>query len=778
MLGSTAHAQTAAVPPPDHSTATGEPALLPDPASEPAEANPKAREGAVAARKAAETASQRTEQVLANMAAVREILSIGVSGEGAGELLREARARAPEPSVLRWRLEDLERSRAEARIDRVRLLEQRRFAMNAGDAAEARRLSGELGDQQAYLDALVSAVAAEKLLYTQSLGLVELLDRHLLWIGSAPPISRAWAVEVVTGFGWATRPAAWVDVGGAAFRGAGTWAITSVLWTLVTGGLFFGRLALKRRLEFLSRGIGRVKTDHYFLTWRALIVTVLLALPLPLTIAGPSLAVLAGQPDGFAQDVAYGGLAAAGVALALGFFAAVCRPNGLADAHFHWNTAARNTLWRHLRRLMVVETPVALVVAATDAGGHEGLRGGLGRAAFLVGSVALTVFVCSVFRPDRGVLNGLLTPGGWAWRLRKLAWVGLTAIPAVLTAAAALGYYYTATEVLSRFFTSGVVLLIGTLAYSLASRYVSLARRRVAMEQALKRLSDTRNARRAAEAAAKPDAAPASSVASGEAEPELDEAKIDVEAVGGQTRTLLLTLVGFGVAVALSGVWADLLPALSGLKQISFSKSTLGPGGELIAADLNLWSVSVFVFVLFLTWVAARNLPAVAELVILERVPIDAGVRYAATTLLRYAIVATGALAATRAIGFDWSQAQWIIAALGVGLGFRPAGDRCQLRVRSHRPGRTARPRGRHRHGRQRHGHRQPAGDPRHHHHRLRQQRGARPQQGLHHRSGGQLDADQPRDASAHPHRCRLRERRRSRTHRHFLRCARQLLRC
>jgi potassium efflux system protein len=48
----------------------------------------------------------------------------------------------------------------------------------------------------------------------------------------------------------------------------------------------------------------------------------------------------------------------------------------------------------------------------------------------------------------------------------------------------------------------------------------------------------------------------------------------------------------------------------------------------------------------------------------------DAGARHAFTTLCRYAIVGLGVILTFNTIGIRWSSLQWLIAALGVGLGF------------------------------------------------------------------------------------------------------------
>jgi potassium efflux system protein len=46
------------------------------------------------------------------------------------------------------------------------------------------------------------------------------------------------------------------------------------------------------------------------------------------------------------------------------------------------------------------------------------------------------------------------------------------------------------------------------------------------------------------------------------------------------------------------------------------------------------------------------------------------GGRYTATTLSRYAIGGIGLVLAAGILGFSWAQIKWLVAALGVGIGF------------------------------------------------------------------------------------------------------------
>jgi potassium efflux system protein len=68
--------------------------------------------------------------------------------------------------------------------------------------------------------------------------------------------------------------------------------------------------------------------------------------------------------------------------------------------------------------------------------------------------------------------------------------------------------------------------------------------------------------------------------------------------------------------------------------------------------------------------VAARNLPGVLEILVLQRLPVDAGSRYAIATIAQYVIFSIGFVLIFNSLGVQWDKVQWLVAALSVGLGF------------------------------------------------------------------------------------------------------------
>jgi potassium efflux system protein len=71
-----------------------------------------------------------------------------------------------------------------------------------------------------------------------------------------------------------------------------------------------------------------------------------------------------------------------------------------------------------------------------------------------------------------------------------------------------------------------------------------------------------------------------------------------------------------------------------------------------------------------ITAVAVRNVGALLDIVLLQRLEVERDATYAIKVMTRYAIVAAGVVFASRIVGIGWSDVQWLVAALGVGVGF------------------------------------------------------------------------------------------------------------
>ena len=92
--------------------------------------------------------------------------------------------------------------------------------------------------------------------------------------------------------------------------------------------------------------------------------------------------------------------------------------------------------------------------------------------------------------------------------------------------------------------------------------------------------------------------------------------------------------------------------------------------GVATIAPVTLADLLLGLVVAAVTAVASRNLPGLMEIAVLQRLTLQPGSRYAINTLVRYVVITVGTIAVLNIVGWDWSQIQWLVAALSVGLGF------------------------------------------------------------------------------------------------------------
>jgi potassium efflux system protein len=122
--------------------------------------------------------------------------------------------------------------------------------------------------------------------------------------------------------------------------------------------------------------------------------------------------------------------------------------------------------------------------------------------------------------------------------------------------------------------------------------------------------------------------------------------------------------------VALLYIWAPLFPVFDAAARVTLWTSATVVEGESITTKITLETLLVVMFLVGVTFYAVRKLPALVELVLRSRTNMTPGARYTTGTLLCYVIVGTGFVAALSTLGLQWSQLQWLVAAMGVGIGF------------------------------------------------------------------------------------------------------------
>ena len=524
-------------------------------------------------------------------------------------------------------------------------------------------LDKALEADQFYLGQLRERDAAESELLGAAGAYDDFLIENMLWLRSADPTRLADLLDLpeegrqlLNAAARAGPIAAFVD----------QVARTFVFWLalLIAAVLLWQRRALVAAIEETGKRVGRPTTDSIADSLRAFLLTLLVAAPLPLllTVAGWQL-----QTAAQGTDLSHAiGSTLSRVALLLSVplaFHSICIPRGLAAAHFLWPEYSLRLLRVELVRLTWVFVPALLVVRlAIDLNPAE-TGGTIARLAFLVGFSALTFFLYRVFHPKRGVL-AYLRPGrerSLLFRTYRLSFALLLIFPPAVVMLALTGYIYSA-AILSWMLLDTLWLVLGLVVLNaLALRWLLVVRRRLAYEAKVEGRQAALATKQAGEAVAGADEGDASQFA----EPEMDLA-----ALSDDSRELIKIAVVFFGFVGLYLIWSSVLPALRIFEDVTLWYHTVTVEAEDKRLPITLADLGLALIYAIGVGILAKRLPALLEIILLRRSDLSSGSRYTVTTLTNYAIVAIGVVVVLNTIGTQWSQLQWLVAALGVGIGF------------------------------------------------------------------------------------------------------------
>jgi len=594
----------------------------------------------------------------------RKILDLHRYRKGIGELQTEI----AKVSLGQFRVEEMQRDLDDLEVAVARIMdEQVEATIPMADrdeiAAEVRRL---LDDRQAllrklgaaqtdYLWALGDFDATQKQFVASVRQYTAFLDEHLLWNPSAPPLGVNMLGDLLPALGQLFSPAGWGDIIRSSAHGVRASPFQTGAAMLIFAALLWLRRRRLKALESIAKHVRAPYSDRFSLTIQAMTVSLLAAAPWPL-LAGVSGWWL----QSHANTAEIAGAAGAGLSalamplLLILLLRVICLPRGVANVHFGWRDATAS-LWRHhLSWLTPILLSALFISAFASWQGEEGHAASLGRLGFMVGMVALAVFFQLVLNPKGGVFGKYLRHNPEVWLSRfRYQWFAISiAAPLILAALAAAGYYYTALQLKTQLFAT-IGLLAGiSFFHAMVVRWLVVSKRKLALIPFQERQK--------AEVSGEEGAEPAA----------FDTPGVGLETVDDHIRKLLRTVTGITLVVGLWLIWTEAFPALAFLDDVTLWQQSVMQDGREILQPVTLANLAIAIVLALVAFGAARNLPGVLEIAFLNRLSIEPGSRYAITTISRYTIVTIGIIMVSNALGLSWSKVQWLVAAMGVGLGF------------------------------------------------------------------------------------------------------------
>ena len=432
--------------------------------------------------------------------------------------------------------------------------------------------------------------------------------------------------------------------------------LSYVLILIIIGGAIFKfKPTIKQRLALINSEINTLRSDSQWHTPIALVLTGLLNL------SGTLWFLAVCQMIGFfffrdPQEFWDWSFRMAGYWWFFNVWYAIYRPNGIFVRHFGFaqNDAEKfRSVVKHIIVAVILLLNTSVFSNVMDNGLANDVLGELNTIAALIFCVVIIAprfnSALRSFEKSQSKRNNVVV---------KTIQVLLQLIPVGLIVLVALGYYYTALNLIQHMINSYIAWCVWFILRQTVYRGITVSSRRLAH----RRLQEKR--RQKAEDL-------------NETPPSDDVVLVTAQEEGlalNEVRSQLLRFADLFIWTALFAifyfVWSDLITVASYLRDITLWQQSSQVDGVSVTESITLFNLLVALVIIAITYVLVRNISGILEVLVFSRVKLSQGTPYTITTLLTYVIVAIGGAWAFATLGMSWSKLQWLFAALSVGLGF------------------------------------------------------------------------------------------------------------
>ncbi|WP_424410021.1 mechanosensitive channel MscK [Pasteurella sp. PK-2025] len=337
------------------------------------------------------------------------------------------------------------------------------------------------------------------------------------------------------------------------------------------------------------------------------------------------------------------------------FMLALLRPNGIAYRHFNMPKQSVETFHKVLKRSVWISAlwVNASIFTHLETGITNDVIGQVMTISVLI--ISLLILGPRIRSAVKSYENSQENEKS-SHIILKLGRLFLVLAPIALIVLVAMGYYYTALNLMAHLMSSYFVVTGWLVLKNIIYRGLTVSARRISYN----RLKEKREQQ---------------AVIKIETEEELGLDLQQNESLGiAQVKDQILRVTDLLLTVTLFGllywVWADLVTVAYYLQGVTLWKQMEVTTAGTIVESITLLNLLLAVAILIAMYALVRNIGGLLEVLIFSRISFSQGTPYTITTLATYFIIAIGAGFAFSTLGMSWSKLQWLFAALSVGLGF------------------------------------------------------------------------------------------------------------
>ncbi|MCR3755164.1 MAG: miniconductance mechanosensitive channel MscM [Candidatus Westeberhardia cardiocondylae] len=428
--------------------------------------------------------------------------------------------------------------------------------------------------------------------------------------------------------------------------------------------LFFVILSINSKhhyckfLEKSSIKVGKVNQDKFSLTSKNIFFSILISLPIPILWTTIGYVLQNTFPYSIAIPIGSGIITSSPTLLVYIIYIHFSHPKGLFLIHFNWPyNKIKKTLYYCNIFINIIIILIISLITFNNYNNNE-FSDTLGRLSFILLCTCLTII--KIKFKNIGLPIHLGKNSNHKNIINRLLWNLIIYSPIILSIASCFGHLSTTQILLVRLETSILIWFMLLIVYYTIRRWMFIQRRRIAFEQAKQRRAKILAQR-------EKNKKILSKSQLNKAADEVDKKILDLDTISFKSLELIRSILTLISLVLIILLWSELHFTFTFLERITLWEVTTNTQGT---QYITLNTVLIFSLIFIITSQMVRNLPALLELTLLQHLNLSPGTGYAITTLTKYSLMLLGGVIGFSIIGIEWSTLQWLIAALGVGLGF------------------------------------------------------------------------------------------------------------
>ena len=481
------------------------------------------------------------------------------------------------------------------------------------------------------------------------------LEQQSFWVRSNNPINLDWFAELPRAF-MAQVDGIVKKIGLPTNYSNLPYLLMYCLGLFVVGGAIFKfKDRIKQRLSKINGEINRLKYDNQWNTPQALLLTAFL------TLSGTLWFLAICQMLGFffmknPTEFWDWSFSMAGYWWFFTFWLSLFRPNGIFVRHFEFSQQSAVRFQSVIKRIVVAVVLLLNTSVFSNVTDYGLANDVIGQVNTIVSLLFCIIIIAPRFKnvlrsyeDEKKSHNHIIV---------KIVQFGLQIIPVGLVLLVALGYYYTALNLIQHLINSYIAWCVWWLIRQVIYRGITVSSRRLAHRRLEEKLRQKQ-------------------VGFNDGSTSDDVVVLNEKEEGlalNEVRSQLLRFADLFIWTALIGifyyVWSDLVTVASYLREVTLWQQTTTTEAGTVMESITLFNLLVALAIVGITYVLVRNISGILEVLIFSRVKLSQGTPYTITTLLTYVLVAVGGAWAFATLGMSWSKLQWLFAALSVGLGF------------------------------------------------------------------------------------------------------------